>query len=86
MKTRILIALTLAVALTALVLATWPVVTDAPWEDTGAARAATRCEAALSLRETLTKEGEFHSRWNAGGVKNLHTARMAVGREIDRFC
>ena len=53
MKTQMLIALTLAVALTALVLATWPVVADAPWEQEAAVvenNDALLCQGALDYR------------------------------------
>ena len=56
MKTQMLIALTLAVALTALVLATWPVVADAPWENEVAAvenNDALRCQGALDYRAAV---------------------------------
>ena len=86
---KILIALTLAVALTALVLATWPVVADAPWEDEVAvveSNDVLRCQAALSLRETLVKEGEYDLYVNPGGVQDYGVRWRAVGLEMNRYC
>ena|SRR3990172_6121131 len=81
----LLLFVTLAVAATAAVFAIWPVVVEAPWEDTqrpgqeqGADTDAIRCEGALRLREAVID----------AGIRGIHLTNPGTGRltqsEYDR--
>ena len=82
---HLILFLALSLALVGATLATWPVVTDAPWEKERIASPATgderRCVAALTLRERAIFDTE--SALNRAG--RLHFLEQAVA-EIGRYC
>lgn len=85
-------------AIVAAVFAIWPAVADAPWEE-DAPRVGTpvvpvedsmneiRCEAALSLRETLIDKGEYGPQ-NTDGLRGSEYDGLTrkANREIARYC
>ena len=95
---RLLIAaliLTLGVAVTAATFAIWPVVADAPWEDTTEPVVEDRtdeirCQAALDLSAAILKDGRDAYRTgvrdpeSCGSEYRLQLAH--ADRDIDRFC
>jgi hypothetical protein len=88
-----LLALTFALAAGAMVLAVWPVVGDAPWEESNSEAAGEeegrddiRCEAALSLRETIISEGRYHTSRNPDGLRDYEAQLGRAGREILDYC
>ena len=82
MQTIAIHALTLTIAIVAVVFAVWPVIGDAPWEEevvvvpTVDRTKEIRCEAALELREATILEG----------FRRDGPSRTANEREINRFC
>lgn len=93
MKTRLLIALTLAVAVTASVFAIWPVVADAPWEDSVSGDEVL-CQGALDYRAEIAgnppTRAEFDRRSSTGvTVTDQDFLRQLLGGAqnlVDRYC
>ena len=95
MKTIALGVLAAAVIAILAGLAIWSAVAEAPWEASSdpvvvedVADDATdevRCEAALSLRETLIRQGRFRFD-NPDGVRDYDSQQRSAEAEIDAFC
>ena len=100
MKTRLLIALTLAVAVTASVFAIWPVVADAPWEDTVSVTESTdvlQCQGALDYRVAVLANPPTRAGTTGPPTRNPEVVTVTdqdllirllndAERQIDRFC
>jgi hypothetical protein len=92
---RVLLAvlgLTFIFASVAAIFAIWPVVADAPWEDGSSAEAEdsdstneVRCEAALSLKEAIIRQGEYSFN-NQDGLRDYDGEMFLAERDIRRYC
>ena len=99
---RAALLVTFSVAITASVFAIWPVVADAPWEDSAPVEEdrtnQIRCEGALSYRNSIIEAGPYSSGGesllprrdtgvgNPDGVRNYESALGQAAREIARYC
>lgn len=87
------LVLTMAVAVIAAVFAIWPVVADAPWEDSSppaitqptGSKDAIRCQGALSFRDTVIAAGRFGGN-NPGGLRDYAAQLSKAEREIATYC
>lgn len=95
MKTRLLIALLLAVAIAASVFAIWPVVADAPWLDSaGNNHDEVLCQGALDYRVAILANPPTHVEprtLRGGGVAItdqdfLRQLLSGAQNLVDRYC
>ena len=82
---------TSGIAIVAAVFAIWPVVSDAPWEDTDTT--AIRCEGALDFRELIVDAGEYRAgllpigvAQNPDGIEDYDAQLAKAEREISQYC
>ena len=92
----------LAIAIVAAVFAIWPVVTDAPWEESAPAVVDdgtddVRCEGALSLRASVIEAGRENPGGgfgrgfgeepsNPGGLRDYEEQLAKAENEINSYC
>ena len=92
------LVVTMLVAVTASVFAIWPIVADAPWEDSSAPVVAdrgdeVRCQGALDYRATIVANPPTRQRGLLGGGVATDTDQATLQRlldqaerEIDLYC
>lgn len=87
------LAVTLAIAVTAAVLAIWPVVADAPWEDEAPTPVVVDqgevllCEAAIRLRDQMrVEDGKSRSSPDRMLQREINALLSEANADIDRYC